>query len=141
MTTIAKFYESLPRTLRGRRAASLSDSQLAAAWLNEANGTAAYRRILSLYAHLTRLDDLLSGRVEPSAKKEWFGHQQAANDLLERYSFTACIARDPKGERRYYATARRVHRPTVDVSDGHFSITVSEPIVSATLARLYAAYE
>ncbi len=141
MTTIAKIPESLPITHRGKRMASLSDSQLAGAWLNEANGTAAYRRILGLYGHLNRLDDLLSGRIQPTAQNEWFVQQHAANDLLARYSFTPCIARDPQGERRYYATARHVQGPTAVVSDGHITISVSEPMVAATLARLYAAHE
>jgi hypothetical protein len=140
MTIIAKLHESVPATRRGKRAASLSDAQISVGWLNAAKGT-SYHRILALYAHLDRLDGLLSENLKAHAPNEWYGHQSAANTLLERYSFVPRLARDPGGARRYYATPRRVAGPTVEVSDGSIAISVSEPMVGAALARLYAGGE
>jgi hypothetical protein len=140
MTTIATFRESIPATRRGKRAASLTDAQMAAAWLNAVKG-AAYRRVLALHAHLDRLDGLLSGELQAHSPNEWFGHQSATNTLLERYSFVPRLARDPSGARRYTAVPRRKTGPTVEVSDGRITLPVGEPTVAATLARLYAARE
>jgi hypothetical protein len=143
MTSIAKISklrESLPTTRRGKRTASLDDSQITAAWLTATKGSAAYRRIRALHAYLDRLDGLLSGRLQPTAKNEWVLQQQAANDLLARYSFTPQVAVcDPTLRRRYALVPRRLKGRTIEVTDGCLSYPVDEALVAAALARLYAA--
>jgi hypothetical protein len=140
MTTIANFQESVPATRRGKRAASLTDAQMAAAWLNTAKGK-PYRRVLALYAYLDRLDGLLSGNLQAHARNEWFAVQSMANTFLTRYSFVPSLACDPSGARRYTAIPRREAGTIVEVSDGRITVSVGEPTVGAALARLFAARE
>ncbi len=141
MTRIAKFHESIPKTRRGKRTAALSDAHVAVAWLNEAKDTAAYRRIHAIYAHLDRLDGLLVGRLQAHSSNEWFVHQSAANELLGRYAFIPRVILDANKARRYLAVPRREGHPAIEVTDGHLTISVSEPLVAAALARLYATGE
>lgn len=114
---------------------------MAATWLNAAQGTAAYRRVLALYAWLERLDGLLSGEVQPHANNEWFAIQSTVNTLLARYSFVPSLTRDSAGARRYTAVPRRESGLTVKVSDGHITVALGETTVAAALARIYAARE
>ena len=81
MTNIAKLHESIPKTRRGKRAASISDAQMVVAWLNSVKGGAS-RRVSELLAHLNRLDGLLVGEIKENSHNEWAGHQAAANAIL-----------------------------------------------------------
>ena len=142
MTSIAKVVESVPKTRRGRRAASLNDAEMAAAWLNEAKGKPRVR-VQTLHAYLERLDGLLTGQLKAHASNEWFVLQSAANTLLARYWFVPSLSRDPSGARRYSAVPRSEKGPKV-TSFGrprHFIRGGREPTVAAALARLYAAGE
>ena len=142
MTSNAKkLYQTLPRAQRAKRSAALSDAQIAAAWLNAAKGTAAYKRVVALRAHLDHLDALLSDRIRGHAKNEWYIQQEAANQLLARYSFSPRVTRSPEGQRQYHAALRRLSGPSVNVTDGSTTVVISEPLAAAALARLYANTE
>lgn len=136
-----KFHESIPATRRGKRVVSVTDAMMVSEWMNAAQGrTAAHKRVSALFAHLERLDAILSGQAQGHTPNEWFGHQSAANGLLERYAFVPRLACGPQVVRRYYAAPRREAKPAVKISDGSQTVTVSEVTAANALARLFAAH-
>jgi hypothetical protein len=128
---------------RRRRSLSSSDALIVVSWLNAANGTAGYRRVLGIRAHLDYIGVMLdtvrqqNGQVESNTNAKIRLHVNLVIERLSRYRLTPTIVCDPKaGILRYNATPKVMRGLVIEVSDGTLTVQVSETAVVNALARL-----
>ena len=150
--TFAHALDPRPRTQtelkRRNRALSFTDALIVVEWMNAAKGTAAYRRVLGIRAHLEHLSAMLETIRQQKPKSQSINDAEILLRLnlviqrLSRYAFTPTLACDTSaGILRYSATPKAMRGLVVEVSDGSLSVQVSESTVVAALARLAANRE
>jgi hypothetical protein len=141
------------------RSRSYADALTAVAWLNDAKGTAAYKRVLMVRRELDELAKMLDAlgqqwrahkatrrrtegkineREQETAQLEIFRRRHNdLNRMLTRYTFVPALDYAiPSAAWRFDTVPKLLGGPETEIEDRLFTVLISEASVVAALARL-----